>query len=343
MDDWTVPRPVSVQPRSFIPLSFSSYARARLCNLSVAFGKDPNFPARMGPKARMGVAYHAALASIRQLCPGGEDAIIEFFRRMLVQQRDLAKANVREARLAWPKDLRESMELSLIIRCSGLAASRSGDAHVAIEGTLTSRDGLLVGRPDEVVSTDAGACIIDYKSGRADVSNLLELEDQVHFYAGLWRDAFGTTPSQARIEFLVDRTHVEVAISPDKVERLMAEAAALARELEQDSQPTARVGEHCRLCDYRPWCDAYWEHRSELDPVGRSDIEGVLCSAHPRDSKALCIDMGGSHVRIVNRDRTPLPGWPTGTRLRTLDLAGEGATRFRTQWTELFRVTPSSI
>lgn len=182
-------------------------------------------------------------------------------------------------------------------------------------------------------------CVVDYKSGKVDVRHMNELEDQLIFYCGLWHETRGTMPSLGRIEFLVDRTHHELAIDPVRVEALMANAKDRARVIDRPgSLSDAHVGEHCTLCEYRPWCGAYWRDHSSLGINVERDVAGELCREHPRDSKAFCIKSAEGHTGVVNRSRAPLPPWRSGTKIRVLDLVGVGVTRFRADWTEIFRV-----
>lgn len=338
MSNWLVQEPVTVSPSGVIPLSFSAFVRARHCALSVAFSKDGAFPGRMHPKARMGIAFHEVLAGLRRGQQiDASDALVAL-HEALRKQRELAQANYREAGLPWPKDLREAMELAVTVRCTR-AASAGGSTTATIEATLFARDGMLVGRPDEVLTDDQDACVVDYKSGRSDSANIEELEDQLIFYAGLWHDVHGIMPRRGRIEFLVDRTRHEFVIDSTRVEALMSEAREIARTMEDGEKiHDANVGDHCGLCDYRPWCSSYWRDREVLGVNADRDLSGVLCREHPRDSKAVCVRGQDGHTVIVNRSRASLPSWSAGTALRIVDLVGTGSTRFRADWTEIFSV-----
>jgi len=122
--------------------------------------------------------------------------------------------------------------------------------------TLVSQDNLVIGRPDEVLITKNGCIIVDYKAGRSTEEAVDSSEEQVHFYASLWQEIQGETPVSGRIEFLLDNRQHSFQIDGQRAKSLVAEARSYAQALQKSTnwlfQP--RVGAHCRLCSYRPWC-----------------------------------------------------------------------------------------
>lgn len=115
MTEWLVREPVMARPSNVIPLSFSAFIQVRNCPLSAALAKDDEFPGRMHPEARMGIAFHEVLAITRRGGAIDVSGALKVLHQALVKQRRLASANYREAGLPWPKDLREAMELAVTV------------------------------------------------------------------------------------------------------------------------------------------------------------------------------------------------------------------------------------
>lgn len=323
-----------------VPISYSTLSRMTECPLRLAFSRDKSYPPRVDPRARMGTAFHESLAFISKEKQINVHKIIESFVNSMKKERVEAFRNYRERRLPWPKEVREAMENILVLKVCSMNVGRTPTKRRIVENTLVSADGMLIGRPDEVLIGNNGPVIIDYKTGRFNEEYLCSYEEQIHFYAGLWGELYGDTPKIGRIEFIVADRHHDFTIDSGKAKSLLDRARDLAQTLRNpDSRlfkPT--IGDHCRFCDYRPWCYAYWMYNNTENIETRPDIAGTICNIHPRDSQALCIDLGSSHLIIVNRRLDPLPPWNAGTSVRALDLSGQGSTRFLTARSEFFYV-----
>lgn len=344
MKEWQVSEDNAVVADNFIPVSHSALSQLTECPLHFAFTRDRRYPPRLDPRARMGIAFHEALAFVAKHKPVTVSEAVKFLDDSLRRQRNEALLNYRERRLAWPQKLWEAMENVLALRVCSMNSRSAATKWHSVEDTLLSPDGVLVGRPDEILMTDNGPVIVDYKTGRFSEENLDHAEEQIHFYAGLWEELHSATPKSGRIEFLVENRHHSFTIDPKKAKSLLRNARNFAGMLRNPAAWLFKpnLGSHCRLCDYRPWCTAYW---SSLDPTGigmSPDIAGVICNVHPRDSQVLCLCHESSHITIVNKDLDLLPTWGPGTPVRALALYGEGATRFRTNRSELFYVVVGS-
>lgn len=341
MKEWEISEKNIIRPEHLTPIGFSTLRYLRECPLRFAFSRDKSYPQKVNTKARMAVAFHETLAFLTKERPSLLSEVIEFFQATMAKQRDEALHNYRERRLSWPRAVREAMENVLAARFYGFTQMRRSGKRCNVEKTLVSRDSLLVGRPDEVLMTDNGCIIIDYKTGRSSEETMDSSEEQVHFYAGLWQEIHGEMPLSGKIEFLLDNRQHSFSIDGKRAKSLVSEARSYAHALKKSAnwlfQP--KVRDHCRLCDYRPWCTDYWRLLNS-DSVDQSpDFDGLICEVHPCDSRVICVTRNSLHIMIVNRHIEPLPPWTPGVRIRALDLEGNGTIRFRTLHSELFRVS----
>jgi CRISPR/Cas system-associated exonuclease Cas4 (RecB family) len=337
---WVVPRSLKVNPRWLLPLSYSAYRVFKLCPLLFAFERDSDIPPRTNPRARMGTAFHAALEFLSSCSPREREEVIAFFRERLLIERREASQNYREVNQIWPGDLREAMEVTLAARLGPDSKLRVRGAH-AVESTLRSADGRLLGRPDEVITTAQGPIIVDYKTGNPQRANLPELEDQLHFYAGLWQEVHDQIVRNGVAIFLLDGSRHEVEISQDRISAILLEARGVADTFPsiRDWLAEAKPGVHCATCDYRPWCSAYWESGVPGDSgAGSLDFEGIICAEHAGDSRAFCIRTKDNHRLLVNRSEEPLPPLTMGTKVRVLDAGQHDSVALRFRWTEIWRL-----
>lgn len=338
MKEWEISEKNKVTPEFLLPIGFSTFCYLRECPLHFAFSRDKRYPPKVNPKARMAIAFHDTLAFLTREKPHVLSEVMEFFQSAMVRQRDEALSNYRERRLYWLKVVREALENALAVRFHDFIRTHRSDAEHHVEKTLVSRDSLLIGRPDEVLMTVDGCIIVDYKTGRSSEETVASYEAQVHFYAGLWQEMHGEMPVSGRIEFLLDNRQHNFSIDLQRVQSLVSEARSYASALKKSVnwlfQP--KVGSHCKLCDYRPWCTDYWCFLDSDSVVQSKDISGSICDVHPCDSRVFCIKHNDLHITVVNRDREPLPLWKPGIRIRALDLEGTDTTRFRAFHSELF-------
>ena len=341
MREWGISEKNVIKPEHLTPIGFSTLRYLRECPLHFVFSRDKKYPQKVNPKARMGVAFHETLAFFAKERPSSLSEVVSFFHSAMSKQRDEALRNYRERRLSWARTIREACENALAARFYGSTRVHHSSIRHSVENTLVSRDNLVIGRPDEVLITENGWIIVDYKTGRSSEETVDYSEEQVHFYAGLWREIRGEIPVSGRIEFLLDNHQYSFMIDEQRAKSLVHEARSYAHALQEsrDWLFQAKVGGHCRLCDYRPWCTDYWRSLDSDLVIQSPDVDGLICSVHPRDSRVICVTRNSLHITVVNRDIEPLPFWMPGARIRALDLQGSGATRFRALYSELFRVS----
>jgi CRISPR/Cas system-associated exonuclease Cas4 (RecB family) len=340
MREWETFEKNIVTPEHLTPIGFSTLCYIRECPLHFAFSHDKNYPQKVNPKARMAVAFHETIAFLSGARPSSLSDVILFFHRATSKQRNEALRNYRERHLSWPRAVREAMENALAARFHVPTQIHRSSIRYNTETTLVSADDLVIGRPDEVLSTEKGSIIVDYKTARSTEEAVASYEDQIHFYAGLWQEIRGETPVAGRVEFLLDNRQHGFPIDEQRAKSLVSEARGYAQALQKSTnwvfQP--KVGTHCRLCAYRPWCTDYWCSPDSQSVVQSRDLAGLVCADHPRDNSIICVASDALHIAIVNRSVEPLPLWPPGTPIRALDLEGSGTTWFRALYSELFRV-----
>lgn len=338
MKEWEISSNNTITPRYLTPIGFNALCHIRECPLRFAFSRDTTYPQKVHPKARMAVALHETLALFSIDRPSSLSEAIAFFHLAMSKQREQALSNYRERWLSWPRTVREAMENALAARFRRSSRIHSRGTRHHVETTLVSHDNLVIGRPDELLRTEDGCIIVDYKTARSTDEAVDSAEAQIHFYAGLWQETHKETSVGGRIEFLLDNRQHSFPIEASRADSLVSEARSYAQALHKsiDWLFEPSVGAHCHLCDYRPWCADYWRSLN-LAPVAQSrDIDGLVCAAHPRDSSVICVVHDTLHVAIVNRSVEPLSPWAPGTRIRALDLEGTDSTRFRVTHSELF-------
>jgi len=344
MKEWEISEKNVIRPEHLTPIGFSTLRYLRECPLRFAFSRDRSYPQKVNPKARMAVAFHETLAFFVKERPSSLSEVVAFFHSAMSKQRDEALCNYRERRLSWARTVREALENALAARFYLSTQIHPSGIRHSPESTLVSQDNLVIGRPDEVLITENGCIIVDYKTGRSSEETVDSSEEQVHFYAGLWQEIQGETPVSGRIEFLLDNHQYGFPIDGRRAKSLVSEARSYAHALQKSRKWLfqARVGGHCGLCDYRPWCTDYWRSLDSDSVIQSPDIDGLICAVHPCDSRVICVTRDSLHIMIVNWHIEPLPSWTPGARVRVLDLEGNGTTRFRALHSELYRISSGS-
>ncbi len=334
MSDWDVYKSTPSLPINITPISYTAFCHFSECPLRFGFNKDSSFPSKMNPKARMGSAFHSAIAKMHQQNNLNLPKSIDHFQNELKIQRIESMNNYRERNLPWPRDLREILENTIAVIFSNRTDLKCSGIKSHIETILISKDKLIIGRPDTVLITPKGPIIIDYKTGHFDYDSIVDYEDQIYFYAGLWQEIRGDYPILGRIEFLLDGYDHDFPINKDRCISILTEARNIANTLDHlESKLQAKRGDHCIMCDYRPWCNEYWSHDRQSE-----DFEGIICSEHPRDSQSFCLKSGKTHQIIVNRSTFPIPDWEIGTRVRILDPMVTGDIYSKGIYSEIYRV-----
>lgn len=199
----------------------------------------------------------------------------------------------------------------------GLPRPSSGPA--GFELWVESLDGLVGGYIDRVTMTKAGVTLSDYKSGAVldfdtgEGSGELKraYKEQLKLYAALYRLKCGAWPIRLEVVPL-QGTAVEVVCDPEESEQLLEKASAFLhaanRRIAEVASGRAEItglaspqAVHCRLCLFRPACQAYWNAR-RLKPQEKwpADVKGFLRETTRLRNGKVC-------MRIVEGDLSTLP------------------------------------
>jgi CRISPR/Cas system-associated exonuclease Cas4 (RecB family) len=197
----------------------------------------------------------------------------------------------------------------------------------------------------DLIWSDRGESVItDFKTGQEKP----EHKKQVAYYSVLWWRCSGVTPARAEVRY-PDRfvpVSIKEGLLVEAEEELCRRVSAVATILAY--VPTQAVlGEHCRHCDVRQFCDSYWADRSAVFP-GRTRAAGqetsldveVTVIGEPCGS-GFDAQTGKTGVfPIVFREDVAVVHGPfaKGERLRILGgQAIEGGALELKPWTEVFR------
>jgi hypothetical protein len=196
----------------------------------------------------------------------------------------------------------------------------------------------------DLIWSDRGEAVItDFKTGQEKP----EHKKQVAYYAVLWWRSSGVIPGRAEVRYPNRSVPVslEEASLVEVEEELGRRVSAVVTMLALT--PTEAVlGEHCRHCDMRQFCDRYWADRSDLFPSRSGtaaqeislDVE-VTVVGEPSGSG---FDAQGGEAGVfpvVFREDVSLVHGPfaKGERLRILGgQAIEGGALELRPWTEVF-------
>ena len=269
----------------------------------MAFGESEAVPQH--PRALLGTCLHSVVADAHngRLASGDHEsrrsAARELFDRKARDLYAVAHPLVR-AKFAAPERIpfyylfrERAVLLALAARARGDIAHAAPAAFavgaqpkwaVLVETRLTSRDGLLVGRPDYVDS--AAGEIVDYKTGAGpeeDPDGLLDSEArQLRFYVHLARELGLEFDKGAVVRS--DGRRVELGVSAADAadegqrarEALRAFNAAASETFNRIAEPAP---ESCRYCPCIPFCESFWEKATVdwADQCG-THIEGTVSS-----------------------------------------------------------------
>jgi hypothetical protein len=131
----------------------------------------------------------------------------------------------------------------------------------------------VAGKVDLLVLDEAGAAILDYKSGESHA----EHRGQVDVYAAVWAQDERRNPRGIPVRSLhlvyVDREEAWDGPNQAEIDRISLEIAgrvAVADEALKAQPPSARPSDaNCQYCEVRQLCDAYWEVDSAAGTTNR--------------------------------------------------------------------------
>lgn len=244
---------------------------------------------RLGFAARVGTALHRVLQSYSEypLPAGSAEATAEEvkrrFQQELAAQQEVAAGRPRERGL--PSDqtrVQRSLEAALAegFRVAAMGPATQAHRHVPgqpapdlfsgvtagrqlpsveAEVPVQSNDGFFHGRIDRAEHRDDGTWLFDYKSAlRDDLPG--RYRRQLQLYALMWYDTRASWPIAAQVVYPLTGTIHSVAVEPEICRRVASEAVDLLTRLhaEPHAHRLAEPGDTCKICDFRPWCQAFW-------------------------------------------------------------------------------------
>ncbi len=207
-------------------------------------------PRFSGPAARIGTEVHAWIE--RQ--SSGQTSLLE-----LEEAPDLAA----EETVGEPGKVERLRRAFL--------ASRFGDMvplYAERAFLLPVGDRFVGGRIDAIYGTREGAWeIVDYKTGKRPIGNETLTRAQLDLYALACMDVFGKRPEDLTLTYLYLASGEEVSYRVDDPDALRERVAAWLRGIAAGAfEPTP--GDHCRWCDFRPFCDpgrAWFEANADTE------------------------------------------------------------------------------
>jgi len=157
---------------------------------------------------------------------------------------------------------------SFFTTLKGMLTSGKAEPTTETEVEVASKDGLLHGRIDRVERNECGVLLVDFKSAMRD--DLPErYVRQLQLYAYLWHERRGEWPYAAQVIYPLTAATYSVVIEPEECLQKAAEAKSMLRTALEARDPFALAvpGDTCHICDFRPWCQAFWNwQRQEQSP-----------------------------------------------------------------------------
>jgi len=196
---------------------------------------------------------------------------------------------------------------------------RQSSEPVGFELWIESHDGLVGGYIDRVTMTKAGVVLSDYKSGAVLDFGTEEgcgelkraYKEQIKLYAALYHLKCRAWPIRLEVVPLQGMP-MEVFSDPKESERLIEDAStflyAANRRITEVEDGRAEITSlaspqavYCRLCLFRPACQAYWNAR-RLEPREKwpSDMKGYLRETTRLRNGKVC-------MRIAEGDSSMVP------------------------------------
>lgn len=315
--------------KRFNRLSPSRYTAIKDCLLRevwAASGNEPLLPAP--PTAELGsVIHHLLEAAGRGRLESGANLKVSSTWDDLISQAEkkMALSVLRRHQVPLHRSIPD-FEVRKLRACHR-AAEIAHDAFLlqgsvpkqSLEPTgfelwVESHDGLIGGYIDRATMTKDGVVLSDYKSGAILSFNPGEgfgemkqaYKEQLELYAALYQIKYGNWPIRLQVVPL-QGTPVEVLFDLKESERLLEEASKIFHiingriaEIENGGAEITGLASphalHCRLCLFRPACQAYWSAR-QLKPQEKwpADVEGFLIETTRLRNRKLC-------MRIVEGD-----------------------------------------
>ena len=330
------------------------------------FEVSPGYERRLGSAGRIGTALHKTLQSLNQhpiLAETTEQLAAETRRRFqaeLREQQAQSASRPREQALVWDQERTNRAQEAVIaeaIRTQPLGLSRSSahrqqakaqassfnhssvqvsarNAQVEVEVDVQSKNNLFRGRVDRAEKTSSGLRLVDYKSALRD--DLPErYARQLQLYAYLWFETRGEWPMEAFVFYPMVGAFHNVSVDETGCRQVVSESTDLVERIEKKvkSADLASPGDVCKVCEFRPWCRAFWFWQSKEDNQLRAmdkaalGFEGQVKTIKLEDHYwHLTMDWHKARVKLIApQERFPhLANVSIGQILRILDSSLKG-------------------
>ena len=333
------------------------------------------------PTARLGTAVHTLLeeAGKGSFTSGGDDAIAQRWQELILAAEATMSQNWLERHLV---PLSSAIADFEVRRIQALQRARYLNGKVrhthesgrplvggllhGFEVAVSSPDGLVRGRIDEVTVTDGQPVIRDYKSGAifetrhggpAVVKEAYET--QLRMYASLYAQTAGTWPDGLEIVPVLGASE-DVTFDPETCDALVRQARETLRVVNEmiegiESPSNLEFAlaspkpQACMYCAYRPACQPYRAALRE-EPGWPCDIWGSLAEIEQlADGRHLlslrCADGIVSVRGVASEQRHPALralGAGDGVAIFSLGRTGSSKMFTETPFTVIYRFPPAS-
>ena len=314
--------------KRFGRVSPSRYTAMQDCLLRevwTASGNEPLLPP--SPLAELGSVIHHLLeaAGRGQLHDGGNGKVNATWEKLISEtEKKMSRSALRQHQVPLSRIIpdfevrklracRRAAEIAYNAFRSHDGRSRGSSESTGFELWVESDDGHVGGYIDLVTMTKNGVVLSDYKSGavleRGSGEGPSQIKRaymvQLKLYAALYRLKFAVWPIRLEVVPL-QGSPMGVVFEPEDAEHLLAEASKFLRlanqriaEVENGSADNTDLASpqaaHCRLCLFRPTCQAYWTAKQqELQEKWPADVQGFV-----RETKRL---RNGKVCMIISED-----------------------------------------
>jgi hypothetical protein len=268
-------------------MSFSNYNKMKACHLKglpdrcIKFSTKP--PIFLKSKAQLlGIFLHTMLertSKLRKCKLSDRPSLLkkEFYDQLIKFEKKNSKASWLLANNSFSKlpeiGVIYSQISNIIFDKNSSNAKNYSEVKITPEKELTSKDGLLFGKADAFVENDLEKRIIEYKTGEIFEGKFLKNEfyRQVHFYAELAYEEYGTYPTDLMV--LGPNPNVwKNSPDVDVSKQLGTDARSILKRYNSKIQNKELVtniaqvsSEACAGCKYQAFCPAYWARCNEIE------------------------------------------------------------------------------
>ncbi len=295
----------------------------RSCPLRGCFEFSPGYERRIGYAARIGTAVHQTIESLAKYPPTGanleqriEETRHRFADKMTIQDAEKAAhpceqwlpKDEHRLDLAFEHLLKEVLRLSAIpdisevdyvsineepnlpIQQEQIEQETPLPVTIESEVSVQSQDGKFIGRIDLIEHLAEGVVLYDYKfAARNDLPD--RYVRQIQFYALLFYETRGVWPIRAQIIYPLVNTTYDIDINPTVCQQVGQESESLLDTMQKTKalEQLATPGEVCQICEFRPWCNSFWNWQSrekvQIAALQRASLgfEGEVASISLKD------------------------------------------------------------